>query len=542
MVHSEELGKRTAFRDVALLSAGQILERSAYLCPRKTALVYRREKITYEGLNKQVDAFASGLASLGLKKGDRFVVNLPNSPELVVSFYALAKLGAITTWCNPAYREKEVEFILNNSGARGILVRGEFEGFDYGRMVEKARKDIPLEHIITVGRGGFISYDEVLEQGKGEAPPRTAIDPRTDFIKIIYTSGATGIPKGAPYTHYQAIGSGFVYAEALGTTADDVFLAALPLYHSYAFNCLLMQCPSMQAAMVLMERWETEEALRLIEEERVTVHPAAPTHYIMEMNHPKFKQYDLSSLRKGLISGYVPPPRLTEKIEEEYKFWFCNFWGSSETGPGTISYPDSPREKRLYTVGRPHEGESVRVVDPETGQEVSRGAVGELVLKGWNVIREYWNNSGETASHFDPEGWLHIGDLASMDEEGYVRIVGRLKDQINRGGLKIIPHDIEEELQKHPKISEAVVVGTPNPVLGESICACIIPREGETMTLGEIREFLSEKISKNKLPEELCLMDTFPRLSGGVKINKYGEGGILERVLSDPDRIKWKKR
>jgi fatty-acyl-CoA synthase len=262
----------------------------------------------------------------------------------------------------------------------------------------------------------------------------------------------------------------------------------------------------------------------------------------MEMNHPHFKKYDLSSLRKGLISGYIPPPQLMEKIEEEYKFWFCNFWGSSETGPGTLSYPDSPREKRLYTVGRPHEEEMIKVVDPETGLEVSRGAIGELVVKGWNVIKEYWNNPEETNRHFDQEGWLHIGDLASMDKDGYITIVGRLKDQINRGGLKIIPHDVEEELQKHPKISEAVVVGTPNPVLGESVCACVIPKEGANITLEEIREFLSERISKNKLPDELCLMKAFPRLSGGVKLNKYGEGGILELALKDPNRVRWKKR
>jgi acyl-CoA synthetase (AMP-forming)/AMP-acid ligase II len=538
----KELGKRTTFEEVAHLSAGQVLERSASLSPQKIALVYKKEKITYEDLNRKVDAFASGLASLGLKKGDRFVINLPNSPELVISFYALAKLGIITTWCNPIYREKEVRFIFNNSGAKGILTRDEFDGFNYLEMVEKARKGSPVEYVITVGEKGPMNVEEVLNRGRGEVPSKTWINPQTDFIKIIYTSGATGIPKGAPYTHYQAIGSGFVYAKALNTTADDIFLAALPLYHSYAFNCLLIQCPSVRATMVLMEKWSAEEALRLIEEERITIHPTAPTHYIMEMNHPHFKKYDLSSLRKGLISGYIPPPQLMEKIEEEYKFWFCNFWGSSETGPGLISYPDSPREKRLYTVGRPQEGELIKIVNPESNLEVPRGTVGELTLKGWNVIRGYWNNPEETANHFDQEGWLHIGDLASMDEEGYITIVGRLKDQINRGGLKIIPHDIEEELQNHPKISEVVVLGIPNPVLGESICVCVIPKEGESLILEEIREFLLEKISKNKLPDELCLMKTFPRLSGGVKLNKYGKGGILEWVLKDPNRERWKKR
>ena len=536
----KKLGKLTTFQEIAHLSAGQVLDRSSSLCSKKIALIYKGERISYEELNRRVDAFAAGMTSLGFRKGDRCVIDLPNSPELVTAFYALARLGVITTWCNPVYRHKEVAFILKNSGAKGMIIPGEFEGFDYVGMVEEAKKGSDLKHLITVGEGGPITFEQVMAAGQGD-PPRPSIDSKTDFIKIIYTSGATGIPKGAPYTHYQAIRGGFVYSEALDTSADDIFLAALPLYHSYAFICVLMHCPSIQATMVLMDRWNAEEALSLIQEEKITVYPVAPTHYIMQMNHPNFKKYDLSSLRAGLISGYVPPPGLLEKIEEHYKFWFCNFWGASETGPGTISFPDSPREKRLFTVGRPHEGESVKVIHPETGVELPKGTVGELAVKGWNVITAYWNNPDETARHVDREGWFHIGDLASLDEDGYVTIVGRLKDQINRGGLKITPNDVEEELRKHPKISEAVVVGTPNPVLGESICACIIPKEGERLTLKEIREFLRERVSRNKLPDELCVMKEFPKLSGGVKLNKYGAGGILESALKDPDRERWKR-
>ena len=294
--------------------------------------------------------------------------------------------------------------------------------------------------------------------------------------------------------------------------------------------------------MVLMENWSVEEALKLIQQERVTVHPVAPPHYMMELNHPDFKKYDLSSLRAGLISGYVPPPGLMEKIEREYKsFWFCNFWGASEVGPGTLSFPDSPREKRLFTVGRAHEGELIRIVHSETGDEVPAGTVGELVVKGWNVIREYWNNSDETARHFDSGGCFHTGDLASQDSSGYVTITGRLKDQINRGGLKIIPNDLEDELRKHPKIADAVVVGTPNPMLGESICACVILNEGQIVSLGEIRDFLTDRVARNKLPDELFVMKDFPKLSGGVKLNKYGTGGILEMALSAPNREKWRK-
>ena len=194
-----------------------------------------------------------------------------------------------------------------------------------------------------------------------------------------------------------------------------------------------------------------QRGLGLIQEEKITVYPVAPTHYIMQMNHPNFKKYDLSSLRAGLISGYVPPPGLMEKIEEHYKFWFCNFWGASETGPGTISFPDSPREKRLFTVGRPHEGESAKVIHPETGVELPKGTVGELAVKGWNVITAYWNNPDETARHVDREGWFHIGDLASLDEDGYVTIVGRLKDQINTRGVEDHPERCGRGIEETPE-------------------------------------------------------------------------------------------
>jgi fatty-acyl-CoA synthase len=535
-------GRLTTFEDVASCSVGQVLDRSLSLCPEKPALIEGRERITYGDLNKRVNRFASGLSLLGIRKGDRFVVDLPNSPELVIAFCALAKLGAITTWCNPMYREKEVGFILKNSGARGILLRREFDGYDYVPMVKEAARGTGLEHIITVGGGGgSAAVEEVTAAGTGD-PPVPSIDPVKDIVKIVYTSGTTGIPKGAPYTHYQAVRSGFIFSTALDTTADDIFLACLPLYHSYAFFCVLMHCLSIHAAMVLMERWDAHVALRLIQEERVTVHPAAPIHFIMEMNHPRFKDHDLSSLRAGLLSGYIPPPGLLEKIEQEYAFWVSNSWGASEIGSGAIGFPDSPREKRLFTVGRPHEQEILRVVDPETGGEVPRGTMGEITVKGWNVIHGYWNNPEETARQFDRDGWFHSGDLGVMDEDGYLTILGRVKDQINRGGLKIVPGDVEEELHRYGKIAEVAVVGTPNPVLGESICACIVPREEEAVTLQEIREFLAGRISKNKLPDELCLMKEFPRLPGGVKLNRYGPGGIRELAVKDSKRETLKKR
>jgi len=286
-----------------------------------------------------------------------------------------------------------------------------------------------------------------------------------------------------------------------------------------------------------MDEWDVAKAFELIETEKVTVHPAAPTHYLMEMRHPDFNRCNLSSLKKGLISGYVPPSELFEAIERNYpQMWFCNFWGSSETGPGLISPYDAPRAKRYGTVGKPADGEEVQVVNQETGLQAKCGEPGELMARGFNVIKEYWNNPDETKRHLEKDGWFHTGDLAVIDEEGYVTIIGRLKDQINRGGFKIIPKDVEEEIAKHPLVEEVVLVGTPNSFLGENICACVITKENCFIDIEELREFLKDKMAKNKLPDELCLMQSFPKLSGGVKINKFGSGGLLEQVLKDDNR------
>lgn len=215
--------------------------------------------------------------------------------------------------------------------------------------------------------------------------------------------------------------------------------------------------------------------------------------------------------------------------------WFCNFWGSSETGPALISPHDAPISKRYGSVGKSPDGAEAKIVNPETGLPSKCGEPGELMIRGWNVIKEYWDNPEETQKHLE-DGWLHTGDLSIMDEEGYVKIIGRLKDQINRGGLKITPKHVEEEIAKHPLVEEVILVGTPNSMLGENICACVIAKDNSFIDIKELREFLRDKLAINKLPDELCLMKSFPKLSGGVKINKFGNGGLLEKAMRDSEK------
>jgi len=291
-----------------------------------------------------------------------------------------------------------------------------------------------------------------------------------------------------------------------------------------------------------MDKFEPEKAFQIIEQHRVTLQPGAPAHYILELNHPKRNDYDLTSLRAGLIAGQIAPEGLITRVEREMAVYLTSFWGASEVGPGLgiiCPYP-TPLEVREKYIGKPIAGTEVRVVDPETREEVPDGEIGELTVSGWHVMKGYWKNPEETNKQII-DGWLFMGDLVSREEDGYLRIYGRTKDLINRGGFKIYPSELESLIIEHPKVEQVCMVATPNPVLGESICACIIPVKGQSLSLSELRDFLKDKIAPHKLPDELCLMEDFPRLSGGVKINKFGKGGLAELAAKDERRERFRK-
>ena len=359
---------------------------------------------------------------------------------------------------------------------------------------------------------------------------------------LLYTSGTTGNPKGAMIRHYATVRGGFEYSRGTGASAEDIFIGFLPMSHSYGCGSILIQPILLQATLVLMDKFEVEKAFQMIEHEKITLQLAAPPHYILELNHQKRADYDLSSLRAGLIAGMVAPEGLIRRVENEMGIHLTSFWGSSEVGPGLgtmCPYP-SPLEIREKYIGKPVAGTEVQIVDPETHKELPDGEIGELTLSGWHVMQGYWENPEETRKQII-DNWLFMGDLASREESGYLKIYGRTKDLINRGGYKINPHDLESLLIKHPKIDQICVVPTPNPVLGESICVCVIPNANQTISLKEIREFIKDKIAPHKLPDELCVMDDFPKLSGGVKIKKFGNGGLTELAARDEDRERSRK-
>ena len=523
------------------LSLGQVLERAAEFAPDKTALVEGAQRKTYSELNGMADALAASLSELGFKKGDRVAIYMKNSIEFVVTFYALQKLGVIVAWVSPNYRKTEAEFILQNSGAKGVVIFREWEGYDYLDAVSSLKDSLPdLSSIIVVGEGegeGVHSFYDLLKGGYTRSFDPPLIDTRDDLSMLIYTSGTTGRPKGAMITHYQAARAGRQYSLGVGATSEDIFIGVLPMCHSYGCGSILIQPILLHSTLVLMDKFEPEKAFGLIQKEKVTLQLGAPAHYVLELNHRSRGKYDLSSVRAGLIAGQVAPEGLITQVEKEMGVYLTSFWGASEVGPGVgimCPYPSSLEVREKY-IGVPIADTWIRVVDPSTHRELPDGEIGELTLKGWHVLKGYWRNPEETKKQI-VDGWLHTGDLVSREEGGYFKIYGRTKDLINRGGYKIYPYELESLIIDHPKIEGVCVVGTPNPVLGESICVCVIAKGGELVNLMEVREFLEGKIAPYKLPDELCTMKEFPCLSGGVKLNKFGKGGICELAQRDENR------
>ena len=523
------------------LAVGQVLEKAAAQSPDKIAVVDGNRRKTYKELNAMTDALAASLAELKFKKGDRVAIYMKNSLEFVAAFYALQKLGLIAVWVNAIYRMHEAQFILQNSESKGVFIYDEWDGYHYLDEMLGLRNQLPeLKTIIVAGNGageGVYAFDELIDKGVGRRPPAVAIDPQEDLSMLLYTSGTTGRPKGAMIRHYSAVRAGWGYSTGVQATADDIFIGFLPMSHSYGCGSILIQPILLQATVVLMDKFEVEKAFAIVEREKITLQLAAPAHYIMELNHKSRTKYDLSSLRAGLIAGQIAPEGLITRVEKEMGVYLTSFWGASEVGPGLgtmCPYP-SPLKIREKYIGLPIADTRVRVVDPITREELPDGEIGEFTLSGWHVMKGYWKNPEETRKQII-DGWLFMGDLASREKNGYIRIYGRSKDLINRGGYKIYPYELESLIGDHPKVDQVCVVATPNPVLGESICACIIPRSEEKVSLKEIREFLKEKIAPHKLPDELCVMDDFPRLSGSIKIKKFGKDGLTE--LAEKDRSK----
>ncbi len=520
--------------DVDDFTIGRLLERSVARFPDKEALVFKDVRQTYAQLDRQANALALKLVELGVGKGDTVAINIPNWIEFVWSFVAATRVGAVAVPLSTRYREQEITHILRDSCAKVLITVSSFNRFDYLPLIESIRPDLSdLHHVIALGAGGgpdVLPLESILT---GEEPlpspsPFAEVS-GSDTAAILYTSGTTGKPKGVMLSHHNLVGNAVsVSSEVLDITHEDVLLLFIPLSHSGGITTLLWGFAT-GAKVVLVDIFKPEEVLETIARERVSVIHGVPTAWIKLAEVAEANGFDLSTLRLGVMGAAPCPVEAVREVSEKLKFDLRIAYGLTETAPllAMTRADDSP-EQRVSTVGRALPGVELKVVD-DKGREVAPGEVGELLCRGYNVMKGYYRSPQHTAEVLDAEGWLHTGDLGTIDEEGYVRIIGRKKEMIIRGGFKIYPQEVEEFLFTHPGIQNAAVVGIPQPVYGESVWAFVVPKNGVVLSPEEVIEFCREKIANFKAPEQVRIVKDLP-MTGSGKVRKFE---LQEAALKD---------
>ncbi|MFC2095204.1 AMP-binding protein [Candidatus Bipolaricaulota bacterium] len=501
-------------------------QRNAILDPSGTSL-------TYKELDDKVDQLARGMLELGVAKEDKVGLWMPNIPEWVIAYYAIARIGAVVVPMNTRYKTHEVEYILENSEATTLFAVGSFAGIDYLSMIGDIRGNLPnLEHVIIVGDPGvdMQGFDSVVDQGwkllgDSELEEREAACDPLDNVFILYTSGTTGNPKGAMLSHHNIAKNAEQVTEVLRTEEQDVFLLAVPFFH--CFGCVMGIAGSIAwgAAMVPMQIFKPVEALQLIERFGVSVLYGVPTMFVLELEEyrkgrPDGSTYDVSALRTGIMAGAPCPVEVMRGTMEDMHCNVSIAYGLTEASPViTMTRFDDPVERRVETVGRALEGIEVRIAD-EDKRPLPTGEMGELACRGYNVMMGYYKMPEKTAEAIDEEGWLYSGDLATMDEEGYVQIVGRKKDMLICGGFNVYPAEIEEYLFTHPGVQNVSVIGMADGVMGEVAVAYIIPREGMSIDPQHVVDFCAGEIANFKVPRYVEIVDEFPMTQSG-KIQKF---------------------
>jgi fatty-acyl-CoA synthase len=527
---------------VALLeeTIGANLERTVARFGDRDALasVQQDRRYTWIELDEAVDELARGLIAAGLEKGDRLGIWSPNRAEWTLVQYATAKVGVILVNINPAYRTSELEYALRQSGCRMLIAAPAFKTSDYRAMVADVRPRLDaLERVVFLeGEDWEALLGGASEVGLDELRARSAVLDPSDPINIQYTSGTTGFPKGATLTHRNILNNGFFVGEGVGYTESDRVCIPVPFYHCFGMVMGNLACSSHGATMVIpAPAFDAEATLAAVAAERCTSLYGVPTMFIAELNHPRFHEFDLKSLRTGIMAGSPCPVEVMKRVIERMhmsEVGIC--YGMTETSPvSTQTAVDDPIEKRVGTVGRVGPHLEVRVASPETGETVASGQTGELCTRGYSVMTGYWEDPERTAEAIDAEGWMHTGDLAVMDEDGYLNIVGRIKDLVIRGGENVYPREVEEFLYTHPDIGDVQVIGVPDDRYGEELMAWVIPREGASLDEGAVREFCRGKIAHYKVPRYVKFVDSFPMtVTGKVQKFKMREQAIDELDLA----------
>jgi fatty-acyl-CoA synthase len=516
----------------------QNLRRTAIKFGDREALVaaHQQRRYTYRELVAECELVARGLMARGVKPGDRVGIWSPNRYEWIVVQYATAAMGAILVNINPAYRTSELEYVLNQSEISFLILAATFRQADYKAMLSEVKGQCPgLREALVLDEGWEALKRDAAEVGEARLHEVEASLQFDDPINIQYTSGTTGFPKGATLTHHNILNNGFFIGETLKYTERDRVCIPVPFYHCFGMVLGNLACTTHGATMVIpAEAFDPMITMETVQKERCTSLYGVPTMFIAELEHPRFKEFDFGTLRTGIMAGSPCPVEVMKKVQTVMHIPEMTIaYGMTETSPAsTQCNTDDPLERRVSTVGRVHPHVEIKIVDPATGAIVPRGTGGELCSRGYIVMRGYWNNEEATRQAIDVARWMHTGDLATMDEDGYINIIGRIKDMIIRGGENIYPREVEEFLYGHPDVADVQVIGIPSERYGEEVMAWVKPREGAKLTGEELAEWCKGKVATYKIPRHWKFVDSFPMtVTGKVQKFKMREVAVEELGL-----------
>ena len=526
-------------------TVGQIVREQAQLYPAQEAYIYPEHGIrkTYQELDAETNELAKAFIGMGIEKGEHVAIWSDNKREWLLSQYATGKMGAVLVTVNTNYQAAELEYLLKQSDATTLILDEGFKGTSYIDIIRKVCPELAGNDKGNLVSGAFPHFKRVIlmtereEEGMftwSELMAHAAdvtdqqleerfrlLDPE-DVINIQYTSGTTGFPKGVMLTHNNVVNNGKLIGDFMKLTERDRVCIPVPFFH--CFGCVLgtLAAVTHGSAMILLEQFDPLRVLQAVQDEKATALHGVPTMFIAELNHPSFKKFDTSTLRTGIMAGSVCPAEVMKRVIEDMgasEITIC--YGQTESSPViTQTKTDDPFEKRVSTVGKPHPHVEVKLIDPVTGEEVETGMPGELCTRGYHVMKGYYKNEEATHAAIDQEGWLHTGDIAVMDADGYLDITGRIKDMVIRGGENIYPKEIEEFLYTHPGISDVQVVGVPDSKYGEELMAWVIPKEGAKLDAEAVRAFCTGKISYHKIPKYIEFTDEYPMTASG-KVQKF---------------------
>ncbi|MGP4065304.1 AMP-binding protein [Oceanobacillus sp. M65] len=527
------------------LTIGELLEKQVNENPHHEAVVYPELNFrkTYKAFNEMVNETAKGLMSLGIEKGEHVAIWADNKPEWLISQFATAKIGAVLVTVNTNYQAMELDYLLKQSDTKTLILVPSFKGTSYLDILEKVCPELQtsdkgnvysdnlpnLKNIIVLDNKSpnyAYNWQEVVNAGHAVSEQKLkdrsgSLDP-FDVINMQYTSGTTGFPKGVMLTHHNIVNNGNQIADCMKLTPADRLCIPVPFFH--CFGCVLgiLAAVSKGTTMVLLEQFDPVAVLKAVESERCTALHGVPTMFIAELNHPEFADYNVTSLRTGIMAGSTCPMEVMTKVMDKMGAKEITIaYGQTESSPViTQTKTSDPIERKVGTVGKPHPNVEVKIVIPGTSEEQEKGLTGELLTRGYHVMKGYYKNPEATAEAIDQDGWLHTGDLAIQQENGYLEITGRMKDMIIRGGENIYPREIEEFLYQHPAVLDVQVVGVPDEKYGEEVLASIILKETEIITAEDIRTYCRGNIARHKIPQFVQFVTSYPMTASG-KIQKY---------------------